>query len=124
MGEDIVDGDEDVVEEVLPKRRWVDSVSISCVSRLHHGHTSLRDSHPSSFSLSGQLARLRSWLHDRTNSYHRWLHGCVDTLRFATHMSPTCCVPGVSVVSRLTMISKSWASGQKKEVSLCRVSWV
>lgn len=61
------------------------------MSRSHHGQTSLRASHPSSFSLSGQLAKLRSSLHDRTSSYQRWLQGCVDTLKFATHMSPTCC---------------------------------
>lgn len=52
----------------------------------HHGQVSLRVSQPSSRSFSGQLER--SWvdLQARTSSYHRWLQGCVETLRPATHM--------------------------------------
>lgn len=48
---------DELAEEVLPKRRWVDSWTWE--SRVsHHGQDSVRVSQPSSLSFSGQLARL------------------------------------------------------------------
>ena len=46
-------------DDVLPKRRWVVSVTKSSLPLpSHHGQVSLRTSQPSSCSLEGQLARL------------------------------------------------------------------
>ena len=48
---------DELAEETLPKRRWVESWTLESTES-HHGHVSVRVSQPSSFSFSGQLARL------------------------------------------------------------------
>lgn len=84
-------GDEDVellAEDVLPKRRCVESVttSLSLSPQSHHGQVSLRVSQPWSWSLCGQLARLCSSLQARSSSYQRWRQGWRETFKPATHM--------------------------------------
>lgn len=82
-------GDDAAEEDVLPNRRWVESVIRSSSSPLlsHHGQLSLRVSHPSRRSFEGQLERLCSSLHARRSSYHRWRQAWVETFRPATHMA-------------------------------------
>jgi hypothetical protein len=52
----VLDPDE-LAEDVLLKRRWVDSWTLEWRAS-HHGQDSVRVSQPSSLSFSGQLARL------------------------------------------------------------------
>ena len=97
---------EELAEEPLPKRRWVDSFGSS---ESHQGQVLMRASQPSSLSFSGQLARLfcyitllvcvdailSSWkwlIHTAgwqalESSYHLCSQVCVETLRRAIHIS-------------------------------------
>lgn len=48
---------DELADDVLPKRRWVDSWTLESRAS-HQGQESVRVSQPSSLSFSGQLARL------------------------------------------------------------------
>jgi hypothetical protein len=81
VGEEV----DELAEETLPKRRWVESWTLASTES-HHGHVAVRVSQPSSFNFSGQLARLfyrtimsacfdsRLVVMDVANTY-RWMAG-------------------------------------------------
>jgi hypothetical protein len=76
---------EELAEEVLPKRRWVD-ISGRVEASEQKGQVSTRDSQPSRRRRSGQLERLVVGWQGRMSWYQRWEQGEVVRLRLATHM--------------------------------------
>jgi hypothetical protein len=74
---------EELAEEVLPKRRWVE---LEVEAEEQKGQWSTRDSQPSRRSFWGQLERSLVGSQGRMSWYQRWEQGEVVRLRLATHM--------------------------------------
>lgn len=66
----------------------------------HQGQDSSLVSQPSRASFEGQLERFVVLLHGFTRVYQRCEHGCVETLRLATHISTVMCCVVVAVQCR------------------------
>lgn len=92
-------------ETLPPNKRWVLSSRMpeSEAESSHHGQDSSRVSQPSRASFEGQLERFVVLVQGLTRVYQRCEHGCVETMRLATHIVASLdgeCLDVVFVIQR------------------------